>query len=154
MSEMGQNWFRYWLVAYSAPIHYLNQLLPIRPWGTDFGKNIIKIQTFSFTKMHLKISSVKWRPFCSGDEELNFVLLQQRNNSNSSNSTVTIISSICGSAKGTIHLSNSYSVKENITSQYFDIRSSTTNNHGSQYLAVITTGRYQIIYINIPIHES
>ena len=34
--------------------------------GTNFSEILIKIQNFSFTKMHLKISSVKWRPFCPG----------------------------------------------------------------------------------------
>ena len=31
---------------------------------------LIKIQNFSFTKMHPKISSAKWRPFCPGGDEL------------------------------------------------------------------------------------
>ena len=31
---------------------------------------VIKIQNFSFTKMHLKISSEKWPPFCPGGDEL------------------------------------------------------------------------------------
>ena len=30
----------------------------------------MKIQNFSFTKMHLKISTVKWQPFCPGGDEL------------------------------------------------------------------------------------
>ena len=41
-------------------------LLSIGPLGTNFNENLIKMQNFSFTKMHLKISSVKWRPFCPG----------------------------------------------------------------------------------------
>ena len=32
--------------------------------GTNFSENLIEILTFSFTKMRLKVSSVKWRPFC------------------------------------------------------------------------------------------
>ena len=35
----------------------------IGPLGTNFGEILIKIRTFPFTKMHLKISG-KWRPFC------------------------------------------------------------------------------------------
>ena len=31
---------------------------------------LIKIQKFSFTKLHLKISSMKWRPCCPGADEL------------------------------------------------------------------------------------
>ena len=34
--------------------------------GIDFSEILIAIQTFSFKKMHLKISSAKWRPFCLG----------------------------------------------------------------------------------------
>ena len=36
----------------------------IRPLGTNFSEIIIKIHMFSFKKMHLKLSSEKWRPFC------------------------------------------------------------------------------------------
>ena len=37
--------------------------LLIGPLGTNFSEILIGIQTFSFTKMHLKMSA-KWRPFC------------------------------------------------------------------------------------------
>ena len=39
-------------------------ILSIRPQGTYFNEILIRIQTFSFKKMHLKVSSAKWRPFC------------------------------------------------------------------------------------------
>ena len=35
------------------------------PVGTNFSEIWIKIHTFSFTKMHLKMSSAKWRLFLS-----------------------------------------------------------------------------------------
>ena len=38
----------------------------IGPLGINFSENLIGIQTFSFYKMHLKMSSAKWRPFCFG----------------------------------------------------------------------------------------
>ena len=41
-------------------------ILLIRPLGTNFSEILIGIQTFSFTKMHSKMSSGKWRPFCPG----------------------------------------------------------------------------------------
>ena len=41
-------------------------ILLIGPLGTNFSEILIGIQTFSFTKMHLKISSAIWRPFCLG----------------------------------------------------------------------------------------
>ena len=41
-------------------------ILLIGPLGTDFSEILIEIQTFSFKKMRLKVSSAKWRPFCLG----------------------------------------------------------------------------------------
>ena len=41
-------------------------ILLIGPFGTNFSEISIKILTFSFTKMRLKVSSAKWRPFCLG----------------------------------------------------------------------------------------
>ena len=41
--------------------------LSIRPLETTFSEIVIKIQNDSFTKMHLKLSSAKWRPFCPGE---------------------------------------------------------------------------------------
>ena len=41
-------------------------ILLIGPLGSNFSEILIGIQTFSFKKMHLKISSAKWRPFCLG----------------------------------------------------------------------------------------
>ena len=40
---------------------------PIGPLGTNFSEILIKMQNFSFMKMHLKISSVKRRRFCPGE---------------------------------------------------------------------------------------
>ena len=42
------------------------RILSIGPVGTNFSENLIKVQIFSFKKMELKMSSVKWRPFCLG----------------------------------------------------------------------------------------
>ena len=50
-------WFRHWFVAWSVPGHFLNQC---------WNENSIEILIFSFTKMCLKVSSAKWRPFCLG----------------------------------------------------------------------------------------
>ena len=38
------------------------------PQEQNFTEILIKIQNFSLTKMHLKILSVKWQPFCSVNE--------------------------------------------------------------------------------------
>ena len=37
-------------------------ILLMRPLGTNFSEILLGIQTFSFNKMHLKMSSAKWRP--------------------------------------------------------------------------------------------
>ena len=41
-------------------------ILLIRPLVTNFSEIWIRIQTFSFKKMHLQVSSAKGRPFCHG----------------------------------------------------------------------------------------
>ena len=41
-------------------------ILLIGPLGTNFSDIFIEIQKFSFRKMHLKMSSAKWRPFSLG----------------------------------------------------------------------------------------
>ena len=41
-------------------------ILLIGPYGTNFSEIFIEILTFSFTKMSLKVSSAKWRPFGLG----------------------------------------------------------------------------------------
>ena len=52
----------------SAPSHYLNQCWLVN-WnlGNNFqGNSNIEIQTFRFKKIHVKMSSAKWRPTCLG----------------------------------------------------------------------------------------
>ena len=41
-------------------------ILLIGPLGTNFSETSIEIHILSFKKMHLKMSSGKWRPFCLG----------------------------------------------------------------------------------------
>ena len=41
------------------------EILLIRTSGTNFSEILIEIDVFSFKKMHLKMSSGKWRPFLS-----------------------------------------------------------------------------------------
>ena len=41
-------------------------ILLIGPLGTNFSEILIAIETFSFKKKHLKMSSGKYRPFCLG----------------------------------------------------------------------------------------
>ena len=48
------------------------EILLIGPLGTNFSEILVKIQTFSFRKMHLKMSSGKWRPFCLGLNVLSY----------------------------------------------------------------------------------
>ena len=42
------------------------EILLIGPLGTNFSEILIEIYALSFKKMHLKLSSGKWRPFCLG----------------------------------------------------------------------------------------
>ena len=82
VSESGQHWFRYWLVTYSAPSHYLDQCWVVDNWTlrNKFQWDFNQIQNFSFIKTHLKISSGKWRPFCPGGDELNWTTLNDIGN--------------------------------------------------------------------------
>ena len=41
-------------------------ILLIGPLGTNFSEILIEIYIFSFKKMHLKMSSGNWQPFCLG----------------------------------------------------------------------------------------
>ena len=41
-------------------------ILLIDPLGTNFNEILIEIHIFSLKKIHLKMSSGKWRPFCPG----------------------------------------------------------------------------------------
>ena len=50
-------------------------ILLIEPLGTNFSGILIRIQIFSFTKMRLKMSSAKWRPFCLGFNVLTTIVL-------------------------------------------------------------------------------
>ena len=42
------------------------EILLIGPLGTNFIEILIEIHTFSFKKIHFKMASWKWRPFCLG----------------------------------------------------------------------------------------
>ena len=46
------------------------------PLGTRFSEILIKINTFSFKKVHFKISSSKWQPFYLGHNVLTRLLLR------------------------------------------------------------------------------
>ena len=46
-------------------------ILLISPLETNFNEILIENHTFSFKKIHLKMSSGKWRPFCLGLNVLN-----------------------------------------------------------------------------------
>ena len=45
-------------------------IMLIGPLGTNFSEILSEIHAFSFNKMHLKVSSAKWRLFCLGLNEL------------------------------------------------------------------------------------
>ena len=51
--------------------------LLIGPIGTYFSEILTEIYTFSFKKMHLKMSFAKWRPFCLGLNVLNRCLARK-----------------------------------------------------------------------------
>ena len=50
-------------------------ILLIEHLGTNLSEILIKINTFSFKKMYLKMSSGNWRPFCFGLNMLTWIRL-------------------------------------------------------------------------------
>ena len=54
-------------------------ILLIWSLGTNLSEILSKIHTFSFNKMHLQMSSAKWRPFCSEGDELAGVCIISHN---------------------------------------------------------------------------
>ena len=58
-------------------------ILLIRPWGTNFSAICIGNKIFSFKKMHLKMSCVKWRPVYLGLNVLKPSLMEQIDQSHS-----------------------------------------------------------------------
>ena len=65
-----------------------DRILLIGPLGTNFSEILIGIQTFSFTKLHLKTSSAKWRLFCLGLNELTWSLFRKHSHDISHNAPV------------------------------------------------------------------
>ena len=50
-------------------------LFSVWPLGTHLGEIPIKIQISTFTKMHLKKSSAKWRPLARGGDEFKLMIM-------------------------------------------------------------------------------
>ena len=50
-------------------------MLLIRSLGINFSEILFEIHTFPFKKVHLKMSSGKWRPFCLSLNVLNLISL-------------------------------------------------------------------------------
>ena len=76
---MAWNWYHIFTITFLHQPRYTNAtvrrqaiiwtnagMLLIGPLGTNFSEIIIGIQRFSFKKMHLNMSSARWRPFCLG----------------------------------------------------------------------------------------
>ena len=53
-------------------------IMLIGPLGTNFSEILIEIYTFSLKKMHLKMSSGKWRPSCLGLNVLKLIHASER----------------------------------------------------------------------------
>ena len=86
-----------------AVIWTIAGILLIWPLGTNFSEILIAIQTFSLKKMHLKISSAKWRPFCLG---LNVLTLLGLKLEHARRNRVTISNNVGGIA-GNSHIIHS-----------------------------------------------
>ena len=78
INELGHHWSGLWLVACSAPSHYLNQcwLLSIGLLGTYFSEIWIRILSFSIKKIEWKCCMPQWQPFYPGGDELTNMVIQ------------------------------------------------------------------------------
>ena len=76
-STLGHHWFRQGLlpVRHQAII-WTNAEMLIGPLGANFTEILLVTHTFSIKKIHLKMSSGKWRPFCL---DLNVLINRQQN---------------------------------------------------------------------------
>ena len=68
VTKQGHHWFRYWLVAWSAPSHYLNQCWIIVNWTLSniFQWNLNQNTTIFIEENAFENVIWKWRPFCLG----------------------------------------------------------------------------------------
>ena len=71
--------FVIWLFFYQQRLLEITNagILLIQTLGTNFNDFLSEIGAFSFKKMHLKMSSGKWRPSCFGLNVLRPILLYQ-----------------------------------------------------------------------------
>ena len=72
VSELGQHWFRWRLVAYSVASHYLIQCWVIVNWTlrNKLQWNFNQNAKLFIHEIAPKISSVEWQSFCLGGDEL------------------------------------------------------------------------------------
>ena len=61
----------------AKPLTWTNADLSIGPLGTNFSEIWIKLQNFSFIRMHLKMLSAKWQPFFEGETQQNITKHEQ-----------------------------------------------------------------------------
>ena len=74
-------------------------ILVIIPLGINFREDLIKINIFSFKKMHAKLSSAKWHLFRLGHNELN-IGLQNNTHTQNANRRHTLFRSVVQSRQG------------------------------------------------------
>ena len=68
-------------------------ILLMWPLWINFSGILIEINTSSFKKMHLKMSSAKWRPFCPGGDELKCAMYAATNTGMTQHQLDTVMSS-------------------------------------------------------------
>ena len=97
-------------------------ILLIGPLGTNFSEILIAIETFSFKKKHLKMSSGKCRPFCLGLNVLNKVWLCTWACSDCchSNGARHPCHSICSEHRGHLHATEMWANEEFIKENHID----------------------------------
>ena len=66
ISNLPHHWFRWWLITFSEPSHYLNQYWFVIDWTSrnNFQWNLNQNTTVFILEIWLKNVVCEWRPFC------------------------------------------------------------------------------------------
>ena len=131
-------------------------ILLIGPWGTNFSEILIGIQTCSFKKMHLKMASAKWRPFCLGPNVLRYICKTVNRWMPETHMWVHIsINAMYYSGLGSIPFfqfnsnSNSFTFNSNSNSNSFGMKNSNSNSNSNSFLSIpipIPIPFYQVLF--------
>ena len=108
-------------------------ILSIGPLGINFSEMLIEIHTFSFKKIHLEMSSGKWRPFCLGVNVLSLVVKEAPGEILKINVTFHLVLYIQMTWSLIVYLISAYEWKIDSKESYAHIERNGMSNHRRLY---------------------